>query len=458
MPGRSIKASGKVFRDPVHRLIRIDPDDAFILELIDTPEFQRLRRIRQLGVSSMTYHGAEHSRFAHSLGVFNFCQRILEVLQRRYRDEPSIRDYLERHSGLVKAAALLHDIGHGPFSHMMERAFNIKGQHASKSVSLITNQQGNVAAVLAENGIDPHAVAQIIRQDSPHRILVDMISSQLDADRMDYLLRDCHGTGVEYGLYDAEWVLNAMCVGRTAPAGNHRPEALRLCLDQDRGMYAAEQLILARAHMLWQVYLHRVTRGYEVLLLVLLEHARNAHRSGSLPGGTSRVLQKFFENPSDLPLSDWLAFDESVLTASMHTWASSGEGALAELSQAFLRRERVFVGRPIPDLGMIKNVELSEAMASAGVIRGTDWQIDDGSFLQYNGLLANLRKSKGEEEEAIESILLSDGSPDSTAVPIESRSKLFAGLPRDKDRIDRLYFHRDKADKVMPILAKFGIS
>src|SRR5205814_7525093 len=115
---KPIGPSGKVIRDAVHGLIRIEPGEEVLLDLINTPEFQRLRRVRQLGVSSMTYPGAEHSRFTHSLGVMNFAQRILSSLLHRYRKDSGATDLLQVHAQTVKAAALLHDVGHGPFSHM----------------------------------------------------------------------------------------------------------------------------------------------------------------------------------------------------------------------------------------------------------------------------------------------------------------------------------------------------
>src|SRR5690606_21999912 len=129
---------GKVFRDPIHGLIRIDQDDAFIIALVDCPEFQRLRRIRQLGVSSLTYPGADHTRFAHSLGVFNFAQRMLGVLLGRYRKNTNLTDLIESRRKVVLAAALLHDIGHGPFSHMIERASGTTSNHEKTTTELIT--------------------------------------------------------------------------------------------------------------------------------------------------------------------------------------------------------------------------------------------------------------------------------------------------------------------------------
>lgn len=338
-----IKPGGKVFRDPIHQLIRIDRDDEFILDLIDTPEFQRLRRIRQLGVSWLTYPGAEHSRFAHSLGVFNFVQRMLEVLRRRYVGHEPER-YLQDCGKLVKAAALLHDIGHGPFSHMIERAFPTGRDHEAKTVSIIKDPASGVARALEKHGMDSNAVADLIQHTSPHPLLSDLVTSQLDADRMDYLLRDSYATGVQYGRYDAEWLLNSVCIGRNPREveADQPWGAWRLALDERRGEKAAEQFILARAHMNEQVYFHRVTRGFEAMLLNLFRFAAKAAGAGALPSGTPDVVVRFFRNAGDISAEDWLHFDESVLVAALHVWARGQLGTdseLVRLSAAFLNRD-----------------------------------------------------------------------------------------------------------------------
>jgi uncharacterized protein len=230
-----ICSPGKVFRDPVHRLIRVAPEDEFILDIIDAPELQRLRRIRQLGVSWITYHGAEHSRFTHSLGVFNFAQRIIESLQNRYGRGHQVYKSLAKHSRSIKAAALVHDIGHAPFSHMLERAFG-KSHHEQRTIDLITGKGLRLNDLLRKHGISAEDVASIIRKDFPDKLAVDIVSSQLDADRMDYLLRDSYCTGVGYGEYDSDWLLHSMCVGRV----NNGPP--KLCLDRRRAFMVPSDL------------------------------------------------------------------------------------------------------------------------------------------------------------------------------------------------------------------------
>ncbi|MFN0010400.1 MAG: HD domain-containing protein [Phycisphaerales bacterium] len=453
-----IKHGGKVFRDPVHRLIRIDRDDEFILDLIDTPEFQRLRRIRQLGVSWLTFHGAEHSRFVHSLGVFNFAQRIVESLQRRYAGS-AVADYLKKNARVVKAAALLHDIGHGPFSHMIERAFSVSGQHEKKTVAVIRDHDSSVGGVLVRYGVDAEQVARLIDHTSEHPLLVDIVSSQLDADRMDYLLRDSYCTGVQYGLYDAEWILNALCVGRDRATAGEGTPAWRLCLDRRRGEKAAEQFVLARAHMNEQVYFHRVTRGYEAMLLALFAQAERLAQRDQLPPGTPPLVVEFFGKHGELDGDAWLQFDEPQLVVALHGWSrATGEdyANIARWSRAFLCRERLLTSVPLGALSA-SILRLEPALVGAGLKEGVDWHVDDASSTQYKGILTLAAKGADLEEERLESILLASGRPDDVAIPIESSSELFRSLDHKKQSLARLYIDKARREAAKPVLEQFKL-
>jgi uncharacterized protein len=461
---RRISPAGKVFRDPIHGLIRIDRRDEFVLELIDTPEMQRLRRIRQLGVSSLTYHGAEHSRFVHSLGVFNFAQRILDALTRRYRGH-AVAEYLELHGKAVKAASLLHDIGHGPFSHVMERAFDQHKAHEQRSVEIIRDGSSHVGAVLRRHGVDAEQVAQLIEHTSPHGLLMDIVSSQLDADRMDYLLRDSYCTGVQYGRYDADWLLNAMCVGRS-PARHDASESApdwRLCLDERRAEDAIEQFIMARAHMNDQVYFHRVTRGYEVLLLNLLRSAVAVSREKGLPAATPPVVARFVQARGALPMVEWLQLDEPAMMTAFQIWSSAGtpaESAMATMSRQFIHRERPYAAvslGPLLQKRPLTAARLERELTGAGLVEGEHWSIDDAESSVYKGLRYAAGRSRSREEQELESIRLASGDPDEFARPVETSSSLLEHLDREQQRAIRLYFQRDRITELRPIFKGIGL-
>lgn len=455
-----IKHGGKVFRDPIHRLIRIDPDDEFVLDLIDTPEFQRLRRIRQLGVSWLTFHGAEHSRFVHSLGVFNFAQRIIEVLCRRYAGH-DVGKYLKEQAKVVKAAALLHDIGHGPFSHMIERAFAASGQHERKTSELIRGDDSPIGRVLRNHEIDADSVASLIDHSSEHPLLMDIVSSQLDADRMDYLLRDSYCTGVQYGLYDADWILNAFCVGVDESGTDGAAKPWRLCLDKRRGEKAAEQFVLARAHMNEQVYFHRVTRGYEAMLLALFAEAGEIAAKNDLPIDTPPLVVKFLRERGRLEGEDWIRFDESQLLVAMHSWAGSKHPqhhGLARWSRAFLNRERILASVALNSKATLLSLQLFAKLESSGLRQGVDWMADEAGSAVYKGILYSAAKKPDDEESRLESIFLASGQPDDPAKPIEVSSELVESLDRQKQSVIRLFFDKASLGKAQKILAELKLS
>jgi uncharacterized protein len=367
---KSIGPAGKVIRDCIHGLIRIEPEDEVLLRLIDTPEFQRLRRIRQLGVSSLTYPGAEHSRFTHSLGVLNFAQRMFAALRHRYRNDSTAKDLLDEHGLRVKAAALLHDLGHAPFSHMMERAFDGSSHHEDRTIALITGTASAIPKVLNRHKIQPQAVADIIEKTAEHRLLVDIVSSQLDADRMDYILRDALTTGVKYGAYDAEWLLNSLCIGKEPGlAGTANERQWRLCLDERRGLYSAEQFVIARMHMSLQVYFHRATRGWEAHLLCLFGIAVNLAKRSRLPKQTPEVVARFFERGGDVTHQDFLLLDEAALVCAFQVWSRAGRKEheeLALLASAFLQRRKIFKCRELEPLGFSKATRLERELSKYG--------------------------------------------------------------------------------------------
>jgi uncharacterized protein len=451
---------GKIFRDPVHGLIRVEPDDQFLLKLIDTPEFQRLRRVRQLGVSFLTYPGAEHSRFAHSLGVLNFAQRILGIIKLRYHNESTVGDLLDQHSKEVKAAALLHDIGHGPFSHMAERAFDARGRHEEKTVELITAPKGIIGTILSSAGVDPEGVANLITKASPHRLLVDVVSSQLDADRMDYILRDSLATGVKYGAFDSEWLLNSLCIGAepNQPASKN-PNEWRLCLDERRGLHSAEQLILARMHMSLQVYFHQATRGWEAHLLCLFKEAAALAAAGELPKSTPGLAVEFFRRTGNVDAKMFLDIDEATLTCAMQQWAiSENAGKLRDLASTFLRREKRYRCFELPKSDYRKTIKLSAALREVGA-ENHDWLLDSSDLVSYEDFDSVFRGTKQTPAEiSTHAVLLSEGKLGAPSRPVEADSIILRAMgDHPIHAISRLYCHQDVVGNVEKVLAEIEI-
>ena len=317
MPGSNLNEP-RVLRDPVHGYIHIT--SPVIWRLLDTPEFQRLRRIRQLGGVFQVYHTAEHSRFSHSLGVY-------EIVRRMTEEVPDIGGSLSRQEKLVVlCAALLHDVGHGPYSHSFERLSHCS--HEQMTMRLIL-EDTDIHTVMAEADPSlPAQVAAVIQGTCPNPLLCDLISSQLDADRMDYLLRDAYETGTSYGTFDLERILRCL-----------RVKNGRLCI-KESGMHSVEDYIMARYHMYWQVYLHPVARAYEVMLQLFFDRYSEVR---------SQLKIDLLENVFHLSeLTCFLELDDCRLVTGLQQASVSDDRILADLADRLLNR-RLFDWIEEPD-------------------------------------------------------------------------------------------------------------
>ena len=259
-----------VLRDPVHGYIHIE--DKVILDIVKSKEFQRMRRIKQLGPVSYVFPGATHTRFEHNLGVYELTRRICDIFVKKY---PSVTPgdglWDDDNRLLVECAGLLHDIGHGPYSHTFEHLFNTN--HEKIGQKIITDPNTEINQALKQ--VDPHfpeLVASVIAKTYPNPQVVKMISSQADADRMDYLQRDAYFTGVNYGRFDLSRILRVI-----------RPYQDGICFTNN-GMHAVEDYIVSRYQMYQQVYFHRVGRSMEVILHHLLERAQYIYQNDHLQG------------------------------------------------------------------------------------------------------------------------------------------------------------------------------
>ena len=267
-------------RDPVHGFIRLNQLE---WDVINQPVFQRLRRIRQLGWTDMVYPGATHTRFEHSLGVMHVASRMFDALLRRSRDVLCSSDYrfddasLGRQRRIIRLAALLHDLGHGPFSHAAEELLPLKPdgsnryEHEEYSAAALENCLDDLIENHSEskvNGIHAKDILEIF--ETPARsagVLVwkDLVSGQMDADRMDYLLRDAHHTGVQYGRYDLDRVIYTLRLCQ-----DHETEDHHIGVEED-GIHAVEGLLIARFMMFTQLYFHKTRTIYDYHLVECLK-------------------------------------------------------------------------------------------------------------------------------------------------------------------------------------------
>ena len=251
--------SQRTYHDPLHGAIRLErnePVEALAIALIDAAPFQRLRRIRQLGTAFLTFHGAESSRFTHSLGVLHLARLALNHLVRQHPE-------LEAHRGVLLAAALLHDVGHGPLSHSGEEMYGL--HHESWSGRLIREHPALRDPLEAYQRGSAEAVADLLEHGRyANAAIKALVSSQLDCDRLDYLLRDSHSTGASYGQLDLERILASFTL---APDGS-------LAL-HPKGLMAVEHYLVVRQLMYRSVYNHRLNVVSTWLLCRVIATARH---------------------------------------------------------------------------------------------------------------------------------------------------------------------------------------
>jgi HD superfamily phosphohydrolase len=351
-------------RDPVHGLIVFDDRDPLKVDLlawalIDTPEFQRLRRIRQLGVSEFTFPGAVHTRFAHSIGVFHTARTLVKVIEREM-----VRGGLPFEPPKAKVAlvaALLHDLGHGPFSHTFEEVQKSRGakkRHEQWTAGIIRNPDGKIRPLLEdfEDGFT-EKVAQLLEKEDPEDIYHAVVSSSFDADRLDYLRRDRMMTGIGAGAIDFDWLIDNVRVADidlNAPDEREgdAPRAPTFCLEK-KALPAAEQFLLARYTLHQQVYFHKATRCVEHMIGKLLRAiAHRAAKRGEwrltgLPA--EHALLRFFGRDGET-VKNYLALDDAVITGSLGALARAEDPVISDTATR-LRDRRFYKTLDLAEFG-----------------------------------------------------------------------------------------------------------
>ncbi|PZE19189.1 HD domain-containing protein [Paenibacillus xerothermodurans] len=350
----------KVFKDPVHKYIYVQ--DQIIWDLINTKEFQRLRRIRQLGTCFLTFHGAEHSRFSHSLGVYEVTRKIISQFERNgYEGWP------QQERLLCLCAALLHDVGHGPFSHSIENTF---GTHHEDWSCRIVLGDTEVNRVLRQVSSEFAAqVAEVICKTYHRQIVVSLVSSQLDADRMDYLLRDAYFTGVNYGTFDLERILRVM-----RPFQGH-------IVVKESGMHAVEDYLMSRYQMYWQVYFHPVTRSADIVLHKVFQRAKQLYQEEYAFDFMLPPLLSLFDG--SLTTHEYHLLDEAFMQTVLTRWSYERDPILSDLCSRFLNR-RLFKYVQLEHMDMLQIGRLKELMRSIGFDPDYYIELDFPSDLSYD--------------------------------------------------------------------------
>ena len=344
-------------RDPVHGLIvfREESDlDQLAWRLLDSPEFQRLRRIRQLGVSEFVFPNATHTRFAHSVGVFHTARQLIGIIGREIH---GAQDFDEQRAEVAVIAALLHDLGHGPFSHTFEgvqRSRGVAKRHEQWTAEIVRNPDGRIRPLLDEYGPEERdfteEVAALLEAEDPVDIYHAVVSSSFDADRLDYLRRDRYMTGTGAGAIDFDWLMEQVRVSEIAldaadvGDGEEEVKVATFCLDP-KALPAAEQFLLARYTLQEQVYFHKATRCTEHMIGRLLRRvATLSEDRGTAPENTGlesdHVLLRFFGEDGDT-VENYLSLDDVAVMGAFERMQHAGDPVVSELA-ARLRERRLY--------------------------------------------------------------------------------------------------------------------
>jgi hypothetical protein len=344
-------------RDPVHNLIEFDqgdPLERMLWDVVQSPPFQRLRRIRQLGFSDLVYPGATHSRFSHSLGVFHTARRLMKIVERDTGLPPN--EKIKRDAAL--AAALVHDIGHGPFSHAFEQVgktfdWGLAAEHESHSVALIRSEEG-VGGIL-NRFADGFAerVANVVHGGSAS-VYRSVVSSQFDADRLDYVRRDRLMTGTGLAAIDFEWLIANLEIGDFDDEGVRS----RTFVLGRKALHAAEAFVTGLFQMYPNVYFHKTTRGAEKLMQALLSRVASAVRDArasetGLPA--NHPLVRLAEAGGTLPVLAEL--DDFVIWGAVPILREAADTTISGPAERLARRRLL----KCFDLGAAFQIELRSA-------------------------------------------------------------------------------------------------
>lgn len=357
------KYKKKIFNDPVYGFISTPFQS--VLDIIDHRYFQRLRRIKQLGLTHMVYPGALHTRFHHVLGCTHLMRQAIETLR------TNGHEITETEAEGVILAILLHDIGHGPFSHALEHSI-VQGMH-HEELSVVFMDQINKEM----NGKLDTAIA-IFKNEYHKKFLHQLVSSQLDMDRLDYLKRDSFYTGVSEGVVSNQRIIKMLDIVNDE------------LVIVEKGIYSIEKFIVARRLMYWQVYLHKTVIGAEFMLVKVLERAKELARKG-IELFSSPALNFFLYNEvtkEDFKRKDvidhFAALDDFDILGAIKVWVNHEDKVLSKLSEMIINRKLLKVSvAKVP----FSNEEISSQLISFSLKSGLT--IEEASYFVFSDHMEN---------------------------------------------------------------------
>lgn len=363
----------KIINDPIYGFVNIE--SALVFDLIEHPYFQRLRRIKQLGLTNLVYPGANHTRFHHALGAMHLITKAIKVLKSKGVE------ITDEEQTAAQIAILLHDIGHGPFSHVMEHAFvkNIAHEAISLAFMKALNEEFDGKLGMA---------ISIFTDKYQKGFLHQLVSSQLDVDRLDYLTRDSFYTGVSEGIVGLERIIEML---------NVQDDTLVI---DEKGIYSVEKFIVARRLMYWQVYLHKTTIAADSVLLSALKRARYLYNEGSELFAPPSLLY-FIENSIDGEellnskdvLNAFSLIDDMDVMVSLKHWCNQEDKVLAHLSKAIIHRRLPKIRIQNEAIGdSVLEKELSEVQEKLSFTR------EEAEYLVTSGKLNNATYYSAKEE------------------------------------------------------------
>ena len=367
----------KVLKDPVHSYIHIHYE--VIWNCLDSKEFQRLRRIRQLGGDFQVYPTAEHSRFSHSLGVYEIVRRIVTEVK------SLCVELTEYEKVCVMLAGLLHDVGHGPFSHAFEHVTNHSHEEYTAKIILGNTELNAILRAVSEKL--PQDIVSIIQHTHENDILNQIVSGQLDADRMDYLLRDSYFTATSYGQFDLERILRTIRVRKTA-------EGRMVIVVKYTGIHSVEDYIMARYQMYWQVYYHPVARSYEAIFIQLFNRLKDIFKGDKDYFEDMKVLIPFLEK-SEVSVDEYFKLDENSLLYCCVLIQDKEDKIAADLARRLQNRKLFeYVDYNDENLAQIKNMLKESGLDERYYLRIEN--IEASVYSPYKGRKILIEKLNGD--------------------------------------------------------------